>query len=101
MGLIRTGEQLTRRHRRRLAFCAAAGVAALASSGAGAVDTLAKPPHKPEATTVAKHIPLPRPRPRLTAQHKDAAPAQYKEPAAVVQRREPIPTRSLHASLAS
>ncbi len=100
MGPIRTGEHLTRRHRSRLAFCAAAGVAALASSGAAAVDTLAKPPHKPDTATVTKHIPLPRPRPRLIAAHQEPAIAQHhQEPVPVVQRREPLPTGSVHASL--
>jgi soluble lytic murein transglycosylase len=103
MGPIRTGEHLTRRHRSRLAFCAAAGVAALASSGAGAVDTLAKPPQKPDAAAVAKHIiPLPRPRPRLTAARNEPVSAPHQqEPVPVVQRREPLPTGSVHASLDS
>ena len=101
MGPIRTGEHVTRRHRSRLAFCAAAGVAALASSGAAALDTLAKPPHKPDAAAVARHIiPLPRPRPRLTAAHQEPVTAQrHQEPVPVAQRREPLPTGSVHASL--
>src|ERR1700722_19392495 len=99
MGPIRTGEHLTRRHRSRLAFCAAAGVAALASSGAAAIDTPAKAPHKPDAAAVTKHIPLPRPRPRLIAAHKEPVTvgAQHYEPAPVAQRREPLPTGPAHA----
>jgi soluble lytic murein transglycosylase len=101
MGPIRTGEHLTRRHRNRLAFCAAASVVALASSGAGAVDTLAQPPHKVDAAAVTKQIPLPRPRPRLTAAHSEQPVVQHREPAPVVQRREPLPTGAVHASLDS
>jgi soluble lytic murein transglycosylase len=100
MGPIRTGEHLTRRHRNRLAFCAAAGVAALASGSAGAVDTLAKPPYKPDAAAVTKHIPLPRPRPHVVAAHKEPATAEHhQDPVPAVQRREPTPTGSVHASL--
>jgi soluble lytic murein transglycosylase len=56
-----------------LAVCAIAGIVAL-TSGAMAADEMSKPsPHKETAAAGAKHVPMPRPRPRLVAGHQIAA----------------------------
>jgi soluble lytic murein transglycosylase len=58
-----------------LVVCAIAGIVAL-TSGAMAADETSKKAthHKETAAAGAKHVPMPRPRPRLVAAHQNAAP---------------------------
>ncbi len=65
----------------RLAISAAASIVILASGAVAATPAPSKPADKPAGSAVSRHVPLPRPRPRLVA------------------HREPVPTGTVRASL--
>jgi soluble lytic murein transglycosylase len=59
-----------------LVVCAIAGIVALTSGAIAADETSKKATHHKEtAAAGAKHVPMPRPRPRLVSAHQNAAPA--------------------------